>query len=238
MRAAILFLCTAVAFAIEGMQVEVILFENLAADNSVLNDHLIPGVPVMTDAKFITNNKREPVHFVNQSEFMLGGEMARLRKSKSYRPLAHFSWQQPKMKQNDAQTLAVNLGRTFEIPKQASFGQFIPNFSPTLNTDSIPEITGTIRMSQGRFGHFECDLLVHKALHESGDDLQSADETVEAKVVKAFRLKHKRRLKAQELVYLDHPLYGLLVKFKPVTLPDEAMLEEEELFEAVPSARD
>ena len=59
------------------------------------------------------------------------------------------------------------------------------------------DVFGTVRMSRTRFLHLELDLLLR-------NDEQS------------FRLTNHRRMRSNELNYIDHPLFGVLVIATPV----------------------
>ena len=60
------------------------------------------------------------------------------------------------------------------------------------------EIQGTIKVSLARFLHLDLDLILHQ------EDQR-------------FRLKSSRRMRSNELNYLDHPRFGAIVIITPVT---------------------
>lgn len=63
------------------------------------------------------------------------------------------------------------------------------------------QIDGTVRLSRARYLHLEADLMYHFTGGFGGPS--------------NFRLKESRRMRSKELHYLDHPMFGMLVRVKP-----------------------
>lgn len=79
-----------------------------------------------------------------------------------------------------------------------------------LADDSVsPSVEGILRLRRGRFLHLEADLLHRRA----------APPGAEATTATAFRMQQSRRMRSEELHYLDHPLFGLIVEVTPWERP-------------------
>lgn len=61
----------------------------------------------------------------------------------------------------------------------------------------VPIVDGTVSLSRGRFLHTEVDLLYQP----DGE---------------AYRLKVSRKMRSNELHYIDHPLFGVLIRVSPI----------------------
>ena len=66
---------------------------------------------------------------------------------------------------------------------------------------------GTVKVSVARYLHVELDLLYRR----SGDDAAVAPEGTPT----WFRLESERRMRSRELHYVDHPLFGVLMRITP-----------------------
>jgi len=64
-------------------------------------------------------------------------------------------------------------------------------------------LVGTIRMSRGRFLHADLDVL-YRTWAGGGESQRS------------YRLKEKRRMRSDELHYVDHPALGVLIRATPI----------------------
>lgn len=68
------------------------------------------------------------------------------------------------------------------------------------------EVNGYIRLQRGHYLHLIADL-------------EYAPASAQAEPF-VYRLKEKRRIKLNEIHYLDHPKFGVVVTVKPIKLPD------------------
>ena len=109
---------------------------------------------------------------------------------------------------------------------------------PVLVTGGLPlsdaaldhELVGSVGVTLGRFLHFKADLFFHgpglglepteAAMDASGASLllASAAETA-ATGAGYMQLSESRRMRSEELHYLDHPKLGLVVRIDPVIFP-------------------
>lgn len=76
--------------------------------------------------------------------------------------------------------------------------------NPSVRIDTADgRVDGVIKVDRGRYLHFKPDLLL------------SRDAAVEALPVR-YRLQQSRRMRSEQLHYLDHPHFGMLVMIKPL----------------------
>ena len=68
------------------------------------------------------------------------------------------------------------------------------------------DLDGIVRLSGGKYLHIDTDMLLHKQLRTDGG-LQEG--------LQAFRMKDSSRIRANEIHYIDHPLYGMIITVTP-----------------------
>lgn len=152
-------------------EVEVIVFEHAGA--------AVRAGTWLQDAGTIASERVSPgfapaqaPELLDRLSHRLSGVESTLAASKKYRPIVHLMWRQPAYPARRAQPVAIT--------------------SPDGS-----QLTGTVRLLQSRYLHFETDLFYRKATY--GDPAQG------------FRLKDRRRISTRELAYFDHPVFGMLV---------------------------
>ena len=98
----------------------------------------------------------------------------------------------------------------------------------------------------GRYLHFKADLFFHAPglgmtpaaalMTDSGESqLVEAEET--PGTAGYMQLSESRRMRSEELHYLDHPKLGVVVRVDPISMP-EALLAELEALEALEESTD
>ncbi len=152
-------------------EVEVIVFEHAGA--------AAHAKTWLQDAGTIYNERASPSFASAQAPELLDRRSHRLSAvesilaaSKKYRPIVHLMWRQPAYPARRAQPVAIT--------------------SPDGS-----RLTGTVRLFQSRYLHFETDLFYRKAAYDNP--------------AQGFRLKDHRRINTKELAYFDHPVFGMLV---------------------------
>jgi len=107
-------------------------------------------------------------------------------------------------------------------------------FSDSLSESKSYEVDGMIKLSGGRFINVDTDLLFYKPIKlisPTNPELSPSENTegmarfAEVSLknwknefgarLQAFRLKESSRLKADEMHYIDHPLYGIIIVVSP-----------------------
>jgi hypothetical protein len=91
------------------------------------------------------------------------------------------------------------------------------------------ELVGTVGVTLGRFLHFKADLFFHGpglGLEPAGAAMDANGESLllaapPAKTTTGYMsLSESRRMRSEELHYLDHPKLGLVVRIDPITFPE------------------
>jgi hypothetical protein len=86
-------------------------------------------------------------------------------------------------------------------------------------------LDGTVSISRGRYLHFGADLVLEKPLAESAVTAAAADPNAvpaEQPVGPVrFRLDDSRRVRSNEVHYLDHPRFGIITIITPYEVPEE-----------------
>ena len=147
---------------------------------------------------------------IDTGKLSLRGVWSRLSRSGQFRPLAHLAWQQPGLGPRSARPVhLVAWGK-------AAGASARPGLSPIVD--------GTLRIYRTRFLHAEVDLLYRPAggnllgkdpLRARAGALTQTDAGTGTDGP-AYRLQTHRKMRSKELHYIDHPLFGLLVKVVPL----------------------
>lgn len=149
------------------------------------------------------------------------------------RILAHKAWRQPVRERAHAFAVLLEGGDVLPAPIIASAsdngtaGSDIPAIDasgqittlPTLETEEsndatmeTRELQGALRFHLSRYLHLE-PLLWYGSDTESGQRIW-------------VKIDQNRRMRSEELHYLDHPLFGLLVRITPWKHPEQKKLDE------------
>lgn len=185
--------------------VELIVFEHLGAAR--LRDELWaedPGLPPFGEAIAPEAGASRAYRRLGPGGHRLKGVWRRLARSDGYRPLFHVAWRQPSLAKRRARPVRI---RSPEAPEPASGGEGRP--APR------PAVDGTVLLYSSTFLHLDADLLYYRggaqratpgaAPFPGEDEAGDGFPTV-------FRLTQSRRMRLDELHYLDHPLIGVLVR--------------------------
>jgi hypothetical protein len=180
-------------------QFEVIIFERL--DQRAGSTELWPvdpGTPSRLDALPVRltpgrgkADSPNPVPYtaLPRSAWQIGELTQRLRRSRNYRPHVHLAWRQQVVDPDHAQLLYIEM-----MDKRDARHRI----------DGQPKLEGTLKVGVKRYLHFETDLLIRR-LKRSGSESSQSE-------VQSYRLQTTRRMRSGKLHYLDHPVFGVLVK--------------------------
>ena len=157
----------------------------------------------------------------------------KLSTSGSYRVLIHAAWRQPLNKTGKGPLIHLHssTGTTTNFqPSRPSDGAAMP---PPLPTEQEP-LDGMVQVVLSRYLHLNVDLLLHKpyiAKNTAATTAASAVTTISgpstsvAMNVSAplptfltYRLTNSRRMRSNEIHYIDHPALGVIAHITPVKL--------------------
>ncbi|MCK5617045.1 hypothetical protein KAR91_85070, partial [Candidatus Pacearchaeota archaeon] len=157
----------------------------------------------------------------------LADHVAKLKRSSRYNVLLHQSWQQIGLANTDAVSIGVD---TSEIENE-DIEIFSTGHKPAKidNKKLKSSIQGSIKLVLGRYLHIHTDLH-YKRINKSYRPDSSA---LYNKKFDEFSIKSQRRMRSNELHYIDHPLLGILVIVSPIKQP-ELIKKNKELNEITP----
>ncbi len=155
----------------------------------------------------------EEYALVPVEEWQLEKELNSLKRTGGrQQPLLHTVWRQPVVSQKMAKPIAVNVS----------------------SEDGI-QLTGTVKISVQRYLHVNLDLLLGDPNTPSVDTLQASNEPTYTALPAQYRFIAHRKMRSDELHYIDHPKLGVIIKVTKYT-PPEAIPEVVPAEEIPPAA--
>jgi len=156
------------------------------------------------------------------SQYQLSFEAKLLAKSKEYRILLHTAWVQPGMPPDSALPLHINRSYLTDTPVAHSLvpaaGDAGAGTTPPTTGQSRSVLDGYIKIILTRYLHADVDLVYTTGLPLnpqailSNPDAAVGPQTPQPVV---YRLSESRRMRSNELHYLDHPVLGMLLLITP-----------------------
>ncbi|MCP4993026.1 MAG: hypothetical protein GY934_04450 [Gammaproteobacteria bacterium] len=133
---------------------------------------------------------------LSPSNLRLNAIITSLRGSNGrFTPLLHLAWRQPAQSKKSAKTIYLQ--------------------SPETSTNGIPRLQGTVRLSVQRYLHIDLDLLLQRKEIKRADDSRFMQSNSFSPERTGYRFKTHRRMRSEELHYLDHPRLGAIVIVRP-----------------------
>lgn len=174
--------------------IEVIVFEHLGlkgwTEEFWPDDITLPSTQGSTS---IFTRNQKPL-WINRRDQTLAGTATQLNK-KGYRVLFHQAWSQTAYANKNAPTVLIE------------------------NDQKIgSNLIGTVRLYKTRFAHVDFDLEFERRIPNKIIDEFAQHQNLSAGEHPThwrFNLKESRKIKPGELHYIDHPLFGVLVKIEP-----------------------
>lgn len=182
------------------VRVEVIIFQSLALRG--WTQEYWPDAEQLPDVDQVRHFNREDgyARLLPSDQLTLTDEISKMTTDKGYDILAHFAWQQE------------------TLPKELSAPILLDQFIQQRRMESSI-LFGSIRIYQERFAHIEVDLELDRQIPIRIRDNFALHQQIDPDWMSEgwrFRLKESRRTRPGELHYLDHPIFGVLVKFDRV----------------------
>ena len=201
---ALALLCAALPAAAEDYAVELLVFSRLAADDGEERWPLPASLPATEQALSLGEGGLQ----VSGGGRSVQAIADNLRRSNGYRPLLHWRWIQPGWDRNQARPLHVQVPAGSALPltqpsalaSKAEMQRLRGLTDPSAVTGAgLPLLDGTVSLSRSRFLHLAADLVY-----------------VDPATGIPMQLKESRRMRSNELHYLDHPRFGVLVQVTPL----------------------
>lgn len=222
--------------------VEIVIIENLdesqrTSENWPLQVNLTVPEKIITlgqpfDKEWLPKEAdvKESYKVLNSSHYQLTSEIEKIAESKKQRVIFHTAWRQPGLDKNIS--LPVYFKREVPAPpviedeNQGEQNIESEQTSETISTPSILE--GILRVTLARYLHLEAELILQNKIPElaiSDNPFAVLDnENVRKELQKqgVIHLKqNRRRIRSNELHYIDHPVLGILVRMTPYKKPEE-----------------
>jgi hypothetical protein len=189
-------------------EIEIIVFTNNNSSALSAERWREPvDLPGMDNAIELSTDKGNPTdtafYLLPPDQMGLNDDFNKLVRDKRYTPRIHVAWRQPVTSRND--TTRVQIHSRYPLPASYMEKADIPSL--------LDQISGTVAISVERYLHVDARLLYTRPPGLAGE---SAGLPVN------FVLKESRRLRSSEIHYLDHPLFGMLIRVIPYEKPEPA----------------
>ncbi|MFN4290486.1 MAG: CsiV family protein [Permianibacter sp.] len=221
-------------------EVEVLVFSHLNADvtaerwpaNDAVSIALEGSVPapntITTPLASGAPSAQELLRLaaVPPAQFKLQDAYKTLSRARQYRPLLHTAWRQP-----------IGTGKNQFKVRLAGGKDYASRYGlhgKLLSTGDEPsehglwEVDGYVQLTATRFLHAETELIFRRPTITAASTATTAGagsnlswQTGDAALVdedwlQFFKLQQGRRVKANELHYFDHPMFGMLIVLRPL----------------------
>jgi hypothetical protein len=198
--------------------VEIIVFEQREAGGRDAERWHPVEEPPQAEQRVRLRSVRDPdgTHAYTElpaSELQLVPLYRHLQRAAEYRPLLHLGWRQQGLSRQDAAAVAIPPEWESEPSEQQA-----PS-AASWETDlraahQGPPLYGYVRLYRERFLHVAVDLRYHR---------QDEDAAIRYPYLEGqqpvFAMREQRRMRSNELHYLDHPVLGVLVQVTPIETP-------------------
>ena len=185
------------SYADQWYHVELIVFEQL---NSV-TDEQWPQMNTFDETHLSTGMATS--HIQPATTETLLNTASRLNRSARYRIHYHNAWQQPIMRKNSAQAVAVYSENNL--------------------------IEGNIRLYKSTYLHAALDLWLKQNSRVIDNWSDASPDGIDISAPKNPNLKESRRIRSKKLYYFDHPKLGALLQLTPIETPLAVQIDLEQL---------
>ena len=161
-----------------------------------------------------TNNALNINHEVSN---VLAEHVAKLKRSSRYNVLVHKSWQQTGLSNDDAINIQID-----STQHKGSNNEDISKFKAENESSKLDEkkiesnVQGSIKLILGRYLHIHTNLHYKRLM----DTYSSNTLALNSNIFNEFKIQSQRRMRSNELHYIDHPLLGILVMVSPIIKPE------------------
>lgn len=182
----------------------------------------------------------QPYRLLDRAATELKTVAGSLERAAHLEPVLHLAWRQPIGEREGARPVRVRGGQRYaftqvpeyEFPLRAALPEFDVLYAAPrtgamgekagAEVALIPEVDGTVLLTRSRYLHVYADLvfsLPEPVALRRANPAPVAD-TGERQRLLRLRLRDHRRMRSEELHYLDHPAFGLLVWITPYEVPE------------------
>ncbi|MDH5613055.1 MAG: peptidoglycan binding protein CsiV [Gammaproteobacteria bacterium] len=165
-------------------------------------------------------NSNSVINITHHASDALADYVTRLNQSSRYNVLLHRSWQQTGLNDTDAIDIYVNTSGADDL-KNNDVTIFNPGHQTSTINDNqnfMSNVEGTLKLILGRYLHIHTDLLYRRLNTAYKPD----SPVLNGRIFSEYKIKSQRRMRSNELHYIDHPLLGILILVSPIKPPEPA----------------
>ncbi|MAT64797.1 MAG: hypothetical protein CMN57_04050 [Gammaproteobacteria bacterium] len=219
--AALALLMTAAAPAADQYDVEIIVYASLEPDTGEEYWPALESGPDLASAWYFDHTPA--LQPLPRKAYRLDAIAGALARSRQYRPLLHFAWRQPGWERDAALPVRVNIPIGANLPVYPESHPLRAPGTVTAPSGLSPEsalrgemqlLEGTLMVYRSRYLHLVADLVYQERLGPSADSSPYAEDG--GVVYQPIRMQQSRRMRSNELHYLDHPRLGVIARITPV----------------------
>ena len=200
-------------------KVEIVVFKQHSSQNTPLD--LAEEVPLTIPAntKELTIAAEDAPQIItyqrlSKDTLSLMDEEKALRRRRKYDVLLHVAWVQPISNKTNAIPVHLYGGQLYNELGQSSEGSqdiYFPH-TESLFGGQAWELDGSIKISRHRLFNLKTDLMLSLPNSDASHDFEQT--------FNHYYLQQSQNLKADELHYFDHPLFGMLVIVTPYEIQE------------------
>ena len=179
------------------------------------------------DAVDIPRGYTQGSHVANQ----LSGIVDTLEQSSRYGVLSYQRWRQPGVSLEETHPIRIATAESFPPSTAESLPQFFATEGEIEEAQqALRVLDGTITIERSRFLHIHADLSYRAPVETYSIQSTGAQGEVngsekkqrllqnptENSYIQSFRLQQQRKTRSEEIQFLDHPLFGVIVLITPV----------------------
>ena len=216
----LMLVCGFASAAPKQYQVELIIFSHitpLALDSEqwpLLKNAISPHGNANAITLLPTPDKQTTFALLPQQDFLLKKEQNLLNKDADYHTLLHVAWRQPMYSPSNSQSVRLYGGKTYDNDGNASLEN--TNDARAYNSETNWQVNGSIKIGVQRFLNVDLNLLFVAPVDQLPDLSSDENYTKVTSNLVYFHLLEHRRMRSNELNYIDFPLYGVLIKIVPI----------------------
>lgn len=235
-------------------QIEVLIFaqqSDYQRSNELWRDNFTPDYsadPITLSSSAQANIARQPFLSLPADLRKLNASAQRIRKAPDLRLLSHLAWRQPVMKKDEAQPILIQTGDRFDSSSELEGtltiyrGRYLHAssdlfFSQFKSVDTEKQLDWSVFSEDKPVS--DSDAWLQSQQQNQTANFQAIAPDTNAQFIRAAtaRLKQSRRMRSDELHYIDHPLFGMLVQITPYKKPDPARKIQEIKLDRLPEKR-
>lgn len=200
------------AAGISSYQVEIIVFSQLS-QQTVDSEHWPQRALQQPNPAYLNLDQDSDGYNVSApDQLFLTNQYNKISNKQQYTVLMHKGWVIPRATLNNGILLHLFGGKRYDnsVDTQSSI-----DGSASYSTTALSELDGTVRIKLNRYFNLSFNLMLNEPnslIKSLSDNDYFASNT--APYI-SFKLMQTRRMRSNELNYIDHPLLGVLVKILP-----------------------